>query len=102
MVSGSDHESRLWWQQSQRRRVLSSFVVGLLVGAVMVWFGPWQLAVLAGWDVVAGLVLSRVWLRVRRYTPDQTRKFATREDNSRASSELLLVTAAIVSLGGAA
>jgi uncharacterized membrane protein len=58
--------------------------------------------VLAGWDVVAVLVLSRVWFRVGRFSADQTKEFATREDNSRASAELLLVTASVASLGGAA
>ncbi len=81
---------------------MSSAVVGLLVGIGLAWVAPWQLAVLAGWDVVAALVLVRVWLRVRRFDPDQTRVLATKEDDSRASSELLLVNAAVASLGGAA
>lgn len=92
----------LWWQQSQRRRVLGSAAVGLLVGLALAWVAPWQLAVLAGWDLVAVLVLSRVWFRVGRFSADQTKQFATREDDSRASAELLLVAASVASLGGAA
>ena len=92
----------LWWQQSQRRRVLGSAAVGLLVGLAVASVAPWQLAVLAGWDIAAVLVLSRVWFRVGRFSADQTRQFATREDNSRASAELLLVAASVASLGGAA
>jgi uncharacterized membrane protein len=82
--------------------VLGSAVVGLLVGVALAFVAPWQLAVLAGWDVVAVLVLSRVWFRVGGFSADQTKEFATREDNSRASAELLLVTASVASLGGAA
>jgi uncharacterized membrane protein len=92
----------VWWGQSQRRRVLGSAAVGLLIGIGLAWVAPWQLAVLAGWDVVAVLVLSRVWLRVGRFSADQTKEFATREDDSRASAELLLVTASVASLAGAA
>jgi len=82
--------------------VLESGAVGLLVGVALVSVAPWQLAVLAGWDVVGALLLSRVWLRVGRFSADETKDFATREDDSRASAELLLVTASVASLGGAA
>ena len=63
---------------------------------------PWQLALLIGWDVVAVLVLTRVWFRVGRFSPDQTMEFATREDDSRASAELLVISASMASLAGAA
>ena len=82
--------------------MLESGAVGLLVGVALVSVAPWQLAVLAGWDVVGALLLSRVWLRVGRFSADETKDFATREDDSRASAELLLVTASVASLGGAA
>jgi uncharacterized membrane protein len=91
-----------FWQQSGRRRVLSSAAVGLLVGAGLAWVVPWQLAVLVGWDVVAILVLVRVWFNVGRFSCDETKEFATREDNSRASAQFLLVAASLASLGGAA
>ncbi len=82
--------------------MLRSAAFGLLLGVGVAWVAPWQLAVLAGWDLMAVLVLSLVWLRVGGFTPDQTRAFATREDDSRASAELLLVAASVASLGGAA
>jgi uncharacterized membrane protein len=91
-----------FWQQSGRRRVLSSAAVGLLVGAGLAWAVPWQLAVLVGWDVAAVLVLVRVWFNVGRFSCDETKEYATREDNSRASAQLLLVAASLASLGGAA
>ena len=82
--------------------MLGSASIGLLVGIALAWVVPWQLAVLAGWDIVAVLVLARVWFRVSRFSPDETKEYATREDNSRVSAELLLIAASVASLGGAA
>ena len=91
-----------FWRQSQRRRVLESAAVGLVVGVALAWVTPWQLAVLTGWDCVAVVVLSRVWLRVGRFSVDETKEYATREDDSRTSADLLVLTASIASLAGAA
>jgi uncharacterized membrane protein len=87
---------------SQRRRVVTSAGIGLLCGLVVAAFGPWQLAVLAAWDVAAVLMFVRVWSRVGRFTPRQTRALATFEDDSRAVAELLLVSASVASLVGVA
>ena len=91
-----------WSGQSQARRVLESTGAGLVVGVVLAGFSPWQLAVLTGWDALAVVVLSRVWFRVGRFSADETREFATREDDSRTSADLLVLTACVASLAGAA
>jgi uncharacterized membrane protein len=91
-----------WWRQSQGRRVLESAAAGLVVGVALAWAVPWQLAVLTGWDALAVVVLSRVWFRVGRFSVDDTKEFATREDDSRASADLLVLTACVASLAGAA
>jgi uncharacterized membrane protein len=88
--------------ETQRRRVLTSAGIGLLCGLVVAVFAPWQLAVLAGWDVAAVIVCLRVWMRVGRFTPQQTRALATFEDDSRPLAELLLVSASVASLVGVA
>jgi uncharacterized membrane protein len=82
--------------------VFGSVAVGVLVAVALAWIAPWQLAVLAGWDLAAAIVLARVWFSVGRFDADETRAFATREDDSRASADLLLITASVASLGGAA
>jgi uncharacterized membrane protein len=74
-----------WWGPSQRRRVIESALVGLVAGGVAATLGPWQLATLVGWDVAALLTVVRVWARLHR-----------------ATSELLLLGASIVSLAGVA
>jgi len=88
--------------ETQRRRVLTSMGIGLLTGLVVALFVPWQLAVLVGWDVAAVVVSLRVWTRVGRFTPQQTRALATFEDDSRPLAELLLVSASVASLVGVA
>ena len=81
---------------------MESAAAGLAVGVALAWVVPWQLALLTGWDAVAVVVLLRVWLRVGRFSADETKEFATLEDDSRASADLLILTASMASLAGAA
>jgi uncharacterized membrane protein len=87
---------------SQRRRVLSSAAVGIAAGIGLAFATPWQFAVLAAWDLVAMLMLLRVWLRVSHFSARETRALATYEDDSRPLAELLLVSASVASLVGVA
>jgi len=89
-------------RESQRRRVLSSAAIGIAAGIGLAFLTPWQFAVLAAWDVVALVMLSRVWLRVGRFSARETRTLATYEDDSRPLAELLLVSASVASLVGVA
>ena len=86
--------------QSGRTRVMVAASVGVLAAFVVAWFVPWQLTVLVGWDVTAALVVGTVWLSIGRFTSQQTAEFATREDDTRAGTHLLLLGAALVSLVG--
>jgi uncharacterized membrane protein len=79
-----------------------ALAVGLAIGGAVALVAAWQLAVLVGWSVAAGFWLFLVWFRVRNLGPDDTRRLATREDNSRTSASVLLVTACVASLVGAA
>jgi uncharacterized membrane protein len=72
----------------------------VLAAVFVAWFVPWQLAVLVGWDVAALTVVAGVWSTVGRCSPEETAQIATREDDSRALSELLLLGAATASLVG--
>ncbi len=87
-------------RQSGRSRVLWAVAVGVVAALVVSLFAPWQLTVLVGWDVTAALVVATVWLSIGRFSPEQTREFAVREDDSRAGTHLLLLGAAVVSLVG--
>jgi uncharacterized membrane protein len=89
-------------RHSGRRRTMVATASGLLAAAVVVWFVPWELTVLVGWDVAAVIVLVRAWGHLWRFDPQQTQEFATREDDTRGGSELLLIIAGSVSLVGVA
>ena len=95
----SDRDALLW-STSSRQRVLVVSALGALSALAAVWFAPWQLTVLIGWDMAAAVFVAWVWLSVRSFTPDQTKELATREDDSRTGAELLLVAASLASLLG--
>jgi uncharacterized membrane protein len=85
---------------SSGARLLAVVVLGTLAGGLVAAFGPWQLSVLAGWDVSAAVFIAWVWLSVGRFTPAETGSFATREDDSRVATSILLLSASVVSLVG--
>jgi uncharacterized membrane protein len=86
--------------QSGRTRVMVAAAIGAVVAFVAAWFTPWQLTVLIGWDVTALIVITTVWIAIGRFDAAETAEFATREDNTRAGTHLLLIGAALVSLLG--
>jgi uncharacterized membrane protein len=75
-------------------------VAGGAAGFVAALFAPWQLSTLIGWDVAAALFLVWVWTTAGRFDSEETQRFATREDDSRVSAQLLVVGACVVSLVG--
>ncbi len=85
---------------STRRRLAHAVLVGGVVAVAVPWFAPWQLSVLAVWDVAAIYLLLVAWLRIRSLDPEQTEAQATQDDPGRVSSHLLLIAASITSLVG--
>ena len=85
-----------------RTRLLVGGCAGLVV-LVTTWaFTPWQVAVLAGWDTTAAIVVGWVLVVVWTQDGEATHRLATREDDSRTAAELLLIMAAVASLVGIA
>jgi len=85
---------------SARRRVLIAVAIGTLVGVVVAFVGPWQLAVLAGFDAWA--LAQLIWLGVFVLPLDAalTKARARSEDDSKTSAFLAIITAALISLVG--
>jgi uncharacterized membrane protein len=84
----------------QRDRLLIAGPLGIAVGVGTAFACPWQLSVLAGWDVAALFVVASVWTFIAVLDPASTKLAATREDDSHAFVDLVMVIACLVSLIG--
>jgi uncharacterized membrane protein len=84
----------------QRRRLLVAAPLGIGTAVAIAFVGPWQLAVLAGWDVAAIFVVGSVWTFVSVLDAIDTERVATREDDSHAVVDFIMVVACLISLIG--
>ena len=75
-------------------------VLWVLVAGVAAWFAPWQVSSLLGWDVAAATFCVWFWIVVHGADAERTELHATREDDSRAAAELVLIAASVASLLG--
>lgn len=73
-------------------------VVGALAGVTVGLTSRWAYAPLAGWGVAALVFEVWSWAAINAMNADETRMHATREDPSRAASDLLLLLANLASL----
>lgn len=84
----------------QRQRLLIAAPLGIVAAVVISFFCPWQLAILAGWDVAAIFLVGSVWTFVAVLDAFATERVATREDNSHALVDFIIVVACLISLIG--
>jgi uncharacterized membrane protein len=89
-------------ETSSRTRLFVVVAAGAVAGGIAATVSAWQLAVLLGWDVSALTFVIWVWSSVARFTPSETRELATREDDGRVATPVLLLSASVVSLVGVA
>jgi uncharacterized membrane protein len=92
----------LGWHASAMRRTIIVGSSGLIVAGVLLWFVPWGMALVAGWDVAALAFLASVWPIIIRADSSHAAQLATREDETRGSATALLVAASVASLLGVA
>jgi uncharacterized membrane protein len=90
----------LGWHAPAMRRTVIVGSIGLIVAVVLLWFVPWGMAVVAGWDVAALAFLTSVWPIIIRADSSHAAQLATREDETRGSATGLLVAASVASLLG--
>jgi uncharacterized membrane protein len=88
-----------WYAPAMRRAVVVSSI-GLTVVVVLVWFVPWGMAVVAGWDAAALAFLVSLWPIILRADAAHVAQIATGEDETRGSAAVLLVGASVASLLG--
>ena len=84
----------------QRERLLIAAPLGIAASVALAFLCPWQLAVLVGWDVAAVFVVASVWTFVAVLDATDTQRVSTREDNSHAIVDLVMVVACLISLVG--
>src|SRR5690242_12244276 len=85
---------------TEGRRALLAVGVGSTVGITGGFLVVWQIAVLAGWDTTALVLVAWIWATVGRLDAERTAEFARREDDSRTTTRALLVAASVMSLIG--
>src|SRR5215218_10177332 len=88
-----------WYAPAMRRAVVAS-AIGLLVVVLLVWFLPWGIAVVAGWDAAALTFLVSIWPIILGADAAHAAQLATGEDETRGSAAVLLVGASVASLLG--
>lgn len=72
--------------------------MGVLAAIVVAIIGPWWLIPLTLWDVTALVFLIGLWYRLGSLNATGTAAVSQREDPSRATADLLLLGASLVSL----
>lgn len=85
---------------SQRKRLFIGALVGVAVGVGVALLAPWQLAVLAGWDLTALFVAGSIWTFIPVLDGVATRAAAAREDLSMVNDDFIILIASSVSLVG--
>jgi len=81
------------------RRLTVAFAAGVVAAAVTLILGSAFYAPAVGWDAMAIVYCGWTWRVAWPLTPDETAARATAEDPSRASSDLLTLSASVASLG---
>lgn len=85
-----------------RARVLIAAVLGIVLALLASTVWPWQMAVLAGWDLALAIYITWGWIIVRNFDAAETGEMALTEDLSRRESELVLIVASLMDLGASA
>jgi uncharacterized membrane protein len=83
---------------SARRKVLISALAGVAVGAAAALLIPWWVTPLVAWDTAALTYVIWIWRRIWPLDAAGTAAHAEREDPTTAAADLILLTAAVVSL----
>jgi len=87
---------------SSGTRLLVAGLAGLAAGAAVTLTVGWRYGLLAAWMFAAVVFLAQVWSHIARMDPPTTAAHAVREDSGRKTTDVLVVLAAVASLGAVA
>jgi len=85
-----------------RRRLAASVAASLLTGGVAGWLAAWQVSALLAWCGGAGTYVGLAWTTMLKADSQRTRAVATREDDTKVSTDLIVLAACVASLVGVA
>ncbi len=77
-----------------------ALTVGVAAAAAVAMSAGWQYGVAVGWIAAAAVFLLWTWATVARMDPDRTAAHATREDPTRAATDVIVISASLASLVG--
>ncbi len=97
-LAGPAHPLARWLRHRRRTRLMFSAAVGVVATALAAVFGSWIYAPAIGWDATAIFFATTVWLGIWPLSAETTAARATREDPSRAASDVLMLCACVASL----
>jgi uncharacterized membrane protein len=83
---------------SATTRVSVAAVAGICAGVLVALPGSWQMGMLAGWDMAAGVYVAWTWATIWHRDPAATARLALREDPGRATADALLLVASVASM----
>ena len=81
-----------------RAKLLTALLAGVIAGAVAGLLGAGPTTPLLGWDILALVFLTWIWLAIGRLDPESTAQDAKREEPGRDLTDLVLLGAALASL----
>ena len=79
-------------------RLIVAFLAGSIAAAVASLLSGWQYVPAISWDVTGAVFCALAWRAVWPMSAEATAERATEEDLSRASTDVLILTASVVSL----
>ena len=85
-------------RQSAGTQVAGSIAVGIVLAIPLAALTRWNLIAIFAWDLAALTYLLWVWLTVWQMSAEKTAEVAVHEDPTRATSDLVTIVAAVVSL----
>jgi len=72
--------------------------IGLAVGAIVASLAPWQISILAGWNVALGALVAWLWIGAGGMDAAATEAAAIRNDFSHLTADALLIAASVLDL----
>ena len=100
-MTGTSSPSLTPQQAAEERSVLVAIVLDVAISAVFTvtgLLGGWKYAAATGWDAIGAVFCGLAWGAVWPMSAEATAERATEEDLSRANTDILILTASVVSL----